>query len=76
MDHIRKVVVTKISISLGERIAKSQHKRYYFLLNKTVKILFLIIFLMKQLHLMIEILRGLTNSIETTSLSGRSTTLE
>ena len=37
MDHIRKVVVTKISISLGERIAKSQHKRYYFLFNKTVK---------------------------------------
>ena len=44
----------------GKKIKKSQHKRYdFFYLIKRLRILFLIKFLMKQLHLMMEILRGL-----------------
>ena len=46
-----------------KNIKKSQHKRYdYFYLIKQLRILFLIKFIMKQLHLMIEILRGLTKT--------------
>ena len=44
------------SISLGESIAKSHHKGYVFYLTKPLRVLFLTIFLMKQLHLMTEIL--------------------
>ena len=58
IDHIRKAVDL---FSWEKNIKKSQHKRYDFLyLIKQLRILFLITFLMKQLHLMIETLRGLT----------------
>ena len=44
-----------------KNIKKSQHKRYdFFYLIKRLRILFLITFLMKQLHMMIETLLGLT----------------
>ena len=73
MDHIRKVVDL---FPWEKELQNLDINDIIFYLTKRLKLLFLIIFLMKQLHLMIEILRGLTNSIETTSLSGRSTTLE
>ena len=73
MDHIRKVVDL---FPWEKELQNLTINDIIFYLTKRLKLLFLIIFLMKQLHLMIEILRGLTNSIETTSLSGRSTTLE
>ena len=73
MDHIRKVVDL---FPWEKELQNLNINDIIFYLTKRLKLLFLIIFLMKQLHLMIEILRGLTNSIETTSLSGRSTTLE
>ena len=73
MDHIRKVVDL---FPWEKELQNLNINDIIFYLTKRLKLLFLITFLMKQLHLMIEILRGLTNSIETTSLSGRSTTLE
>ena len=73
MDHIRKVVDL---FPWEKELQNLNINDIIFYLTKRLKLLFLIIFLMKQLHLMIEILRGLTNSIETTSMSGRSTTLE
>ena len=60
VNHIRKAVDL---FPWKKNIKKSQHKRYdYFYLIKQLRILFLIKFIMKQLHLMIEILRGLTKT--------------